>query len=467
MWQAMALQAGGILLGRRFTSALREMQRVQWLSTETLQERAETRLRDLLRHTAEHVPFYREVYRRLGVSPLDLRTISDLGQLPIVSKAIFRGRPLDDFLATNVPIHRRLEWTTSGSTGEPFKFYLDRRMMPVVFASHLFYDLWFGFGPFDRYIRIMAPPAEAPALPEDTPLTARARYAISARLQAKYETWTQKRFSMFDVDAARAEEIYRSIEDFRPKYILGYTSTLATIADELLRRNLILTRPLRAVLTIAETLTPERRRFIEEYFRAPIINRYGQREFKFWAAQSCAESPDRFHVNTELVIWEIVREDGTPAAPGELGHLVLTNLHNYVMPFIRYDTGDLAVAGTTLCPCGRGLPLVEQLEGRSQECVRTPTGKMINPVSLGQYLFVSHRYVDVIRHYQLIVESSDQMRLLVVPANGFDDGQCERLREDMARLLGKDIALTVQKVEEIPLEKSGKRPIIKLAPVAP
>jgi phenylacetate-coenzyme A ligase PaaK-like adenylate-forming protein len=460
--RSFTLRIGGKLVGSRFTDDLREMQRVQWLSPQELKARAEARLLRILCHAAEHVPFYREIYRSLGLLPSQLRTICDLRQLPIVGKSTFRERPLEHFLAANVPAHRRLEWTTSGSTGEPFKFYLDRRMMPLVFASHLFYDSWFGFGPFDRYIRIMTPPADRLPLPENTPLVTRLRYEINSHLPERYEALTQRRFSMFDVDAERAVEIYRVIETFRPKYILGYTSTLATIADKLLRHNLRLSRPLHGAVTIAETLTPERRRFIEQYFGAPIINRYGQRELKFWCAQSCLESPDRFHVNTELVVWEVVREDGTPTAPGELGRLVLTNLHNDAMPFIRYDTGDLAVAGMASCKCGRGFPLVEQLEGRSQECLRTSSGKMINPVSLGQYLFVTNNYVDAVRHYQLVVEAPDQVRLLVVPTGIFDEGWRDRLQKDMARLLGEDVRVSVDTVEEIPVENSGKRPIIKL-----
>ena len=333
--------------------------------------------------------------------------------------------------------------------------------MPIVFASHLFYDTWFSLNPFDRHVRIMAPAAAEPPLPENTPWMAWLRYKVNSRLQAAYDAKTQRRFSMFDLDGARAEEIHDCIETFRPRYVLGYTSTLSSIADDLLRRNLLLSRPLSGVITIAETLTPHRRQLIERYFGAPIINRYGLREFKFWCAQNCSESPNMFHVNTELVVWEIVRQDGTLASPGELGRVVLTNLHNYAMPFIRYDTGDLAVAGATSCACGRGFPLVEQLEGRSTECVHTQSGKMINPVSLGQYLFVSHDYVEVVRQYQLIVETPNRMRLLVVPSAAFADETRERLQQHMIELLGKDITLAVEIVDEIPLEKSGKRPIIK------
>ena len=148
---------------------------------------------------------------------------------------------------------------------------------------------------------------------------------------------------------------------------------------------------MRAVVTIAETLSPDRRRVIEEYSRAPIINRYGLREFGAWSGQTCSLSGEQIHVNTELVVAEILHQDGSPARPGETGRVVMTDLFNYAMPLIRYDTGDLAVAGSAGCACGRGFPLFGPIQGRSQECLSTPSGRLISPVVLGQYFICAQR----------------------------------------------------------------------------
>jgi phenylacetate-CoA ligase len=133
------------------------MERVEWLAPNELQARAEHRLAGLLRHTAEHVPFYRDFYRSRGLAVDALCTVSDLAQLPVISKTIYRERGMEAFCAENVPAYRRLERATSGSTGEPFRFCLDRTALPVIFASHLFYDSWCDLRPFDRYVRIIAP----------------------------------------------------------------------------------------------------------------------------------------------------------------------------------------------------------------------------------------------------------------------------------------------------------------------
>lgn len=460
---ALALAAAGLLVGRKLTATFGEMQCVQWLSTEELCARSATRLARLLQHTAENVPFYRDMYQRLGLAPHALRTIAELSHLPIINKTIYRQHPADAFYAVNIPAHLRLERATSGSTGEPFSFCLDRRVAPIIFASHLFYDSWFGLRPFDRYVRIIAPPAAAPPLISDTPVAFRFRQMLTSRLQRLYESWTQRKIAVWDVDGERAQAVWQCIEEFHPSFVMGYTSTLATIADVLLQRHLPLTRPLRGVIVIAETLSPPRRRLITQYFQAPIINRYGLREFGSWSAQNCSASPEHFHVNTELVVCEIIRADGTPAAPGETGRVVLTDLCNYVRPFIRYETGDLAVATSAdRCACGRGFPLIGPIEGRSQECLRTPSGKEISPAILGHYLFVYNHHLDTVRHYQLVQEAAGRARLLVVPAPGWDESKRQALQADLARLLGNEMDVAVETVNLIPLEKSGKRPIIKL-----
>ncbi|HKY41662.1 MAG TPA: hypothetical protein VJM50_01100 [Pyrinomonadaceae bacterium] len=437
------------------------MRRVQWLSPDELSLRNETRLGALLKHAAENVPFYRNFYQQHGLKPDALRTIKDLQALPVFTKSDYRKLEPETLCATNVPASRRIDRKTSGSTGEPFQFSLDRRAEPVIFASHLFYDSWHGLQPGDRYIRIVAPAAAEAPLASDASTGVRFRRVITSRLKNIYESWTQEKISLWEVNSAGAESIWRRIEAFQPRFVMGYTSTLAAIADELLHLNLRLSQPVRGVITMAETLTPNRRKLIEEYFGAPIINRYGLREFGSWSAQSCPESPDRFHLNTELVVCEILRADGSPSAAGETGRVVLTDLHNFARPFIRYDTGDMATAVSENCSCGRGFPLLGPIEGRSLECLRTPSGKELSPAILGHFLFVYNNHLESVRHYQLIQESANEARLLVVPSNNWDEHRREQIRIDLERLLDNEMIVSVEAVTEIPTEKSGKRPIIK------
>lgn len=448
-------------LGSRFADSFKEMRRIQWLPREELHVRSEKRLESLLKHAAENVPFYRDLYRRLGLKADELRTITDLQALPIFTKSDYRECDPGSLYEVNIEPSLRIERKTSGSTGQPFQFSLDRRALPIIFASHLFYDSWFGFQPFDRYVRIVAPAAPDALCPSDASVAVKLRWVATSRLKNLYESWTQEKISLWEVNFEGAETIWRRIEAFRPKFVMGYTSTLAAIADELLRRDLRLSRPIQGVIAIAETLTANRRRTIERYFCAPIINRYGLREFGSWSAQNCLESPDQFHINTELVVCEIVRPDGTLCSPGETGRLVLTDLHNFASPFIRYDTGDRALLSSENCSCGRGFPMLGPIEGRSLECLRTPAGREISPASLGHFLFVYNDHLEAVREYQLVQESSNRVNLLIVPGEEWNEQRRIRLNSDLKRLMGDEMEVDVQTINEIPPEKFGKRPIIK------
>jgi phenylacetate-CoA ligase len=412
----------------------REFNHAQWLGTAELRQRSESRLARLLHHAVQNVPFYRGL---------------DVSRPPVVDKSTYRSHAPEVFAASNLPEQRRIEKATSGSTGVPFRFAVDRATLPVAFASQLSYDSWIGLRPFDRCVRIVVPPP-ASAAPPQVPW-----------LQGIYERWTQKRISLWDIDAERAEDILQRIESFRPEFLFGYTSTLAALADILLTRGRRLSWPLRGVITTSETLSPLRKRLIAEYFQAPITNRYGLREFGWFAAQSCGVSPDRFHVNSDLAVCEILRPDGSPAEEGETGRIVLTDLWNYARPFIRYDTGDLAARLGGPCPCGRGFPLLGPIEGRSQECLTTTAGKVVSPALLAHYLFVHNGHGDAVRHYQIVQEEPQRVLLLVVPGDAWNECAADGLRNRMSQLLGQEMETHVQVIAEIPPERSGKRPIVK------
>lgn len=454
--------ATAALVGRGFGTALRDMQRAEWLPADALRARSEARLSVLLGHAARNVPFYRDAYRRLGLEWDSLRTVGDLAALPVMTKTDYRAETETRFLAENVTAHRRIDRRTSGSTGEPLRFVNDRDSLPVTIAGHVFYDRSAGIGPLDRWVSIDNSSRDQPRPPAGAPAGVRFRHSVSEGARRLYEELTQRRISVWEVDATRAAQIWRQIEAFRPNFVWGYTSTLAALADEWLRHDLRVGGTLRGVVTIAETLTADRRRLIERAFGAPITNRYGLLEFGTWSAQSCPVDPERLHLNTELVVGEVLDEGGTPVAPGETGRLVLTDLHNYARPFIRYFTGDLVVAGAGPCPCGRGFPLIGPLDGRAQETLRTPSGKVFSPVVLEVFLFRRKSYWDVLSHYQLVHEAPDRARMLVVPGPGFDEGLRERLRDDLVELLGDEVQVAVETVEAIPMSPSGKRAVIKV-----
>lgn len=455
-----ALACGRRLLGRRFAEAMAELREAERLPPDRLRARQNARLARIARHAAERVPFWRRVFGERGLAADAIRTVEDLSRLPVVDRDTLRGEPLEHWIADGVPPWRHLPYTTSGSTGDPLRFVLDRAATPIVFASHLYFDSWHGIAPFDRCLRVMGPPAPEPAISGGAPLGVRARARLASVLQRGYERLTQERLTTFEADP---ETIWRILATRRPDYVMGYTSTLATIATELARAGRSCPAPIRCVVTIAEPLTPERRAALESWFGCAIANRYGQRELKYWCAQSEPGDPCRFVVVPDLVVAEVLREDDTPAPPGEVGRLVLTGLHNEVMPFLRYDTRDLAALEPAPPDARRPFPVLSRLCGRSVEVLATPDGRYVDPTSLGHHLFVVHDHVDAVRAYQLVLEAGDLATLRVVPAIP-PGAWIERLHDDLQELLGPRMHCRVQPVAEIPLESSGKRPIIRLSP---
>lgn len=455
------LSVARTLVGRRFTAGLAELRATLTQSADELHARQEARIRAIVTHAIRSVPFWREAAHSLGMAAGDVRGRIDLVRLPIVDKAVFRSRPLEQFLAEGIPEHRRIPYRTSGSTGDPFAFVLDRKAMPVVFASHLFFDSIYGLDPFDRSLRIQGPPAAEPPLPAGTPWRARVRAALTRRMQAGYERTTMRRLATLE---ASPERVRALIEGFRPEYLLGYTSTLAVLAESFLQAGWRPPKPLRAVITIAETLTVERRTALEACFGAPIANRYGQREFKFWCAQSPPGDPTRFDVHPDLVVFETLRDDGRSCDEDECGRVVLTNLHNEVMPFLRYDTGDLATRREA-----RGeqrFPVMGRLDGRTQEILRLPNGVVLDATTVGHMLFVVRGHADTVRLYQVVQEAPDLLRLRLVPRAEHAEpartaALLARVRDDLTAIAGDGIRVLADAVTEIPLERSGKRPVLK------
>jgi phenylacetate-CoA ligase len=165
-------------------------------------------------------------------------------------------------------------------------------------------------------------------------------------------------------------------------------------------------------------------------------------------------------VNSERAIIRVVREDNTPAPPGEVGRVVVTDLANYVMPFINYEIGDWAVAGEP-CPCGRGFPTLMSLEGRLGEVLRTPTGRTILPIALCRFLNIRARAHPYLWEYQAVQTVPEHVAFKVVPSVLLTPDRMDWLRTELEGFLGPGVSVTVEPVDRIPVEASGKRLLVR------
>ena len=271
---------------------------------------------------------------------------------------------------------------------------------------------------------------------------------------------------LVDVTKVRieSEETVRAIARLRPSYIWGFASYVVSLAQFVQQADLRWTPPLKAVITTSETLSIQGRAAIEEAFGCPVFNRYGSRELGGNCAQSCAAGRG-LHFNSEAVFFEVVDGQDKWVKPGEVGRLVATDLLNYAVPFVRYYTGDIAAAGTE-CDCGRGLPLLDRIEGRETETIICPDGKVVSPTVLGLHLFINNDNAKAFSAYQLVKLSPGAARLLAVPVPGLNSQALRdarrQMQDNITELLG-GMDVEVEIVDEIPQTPSGKRAIIRNA----
>lgn len=436
---------------RRMWAEARWMRELQWHPRSELEARAFQRLHALLVHAAAHVPYYRDLVTRAGMTARDIRELSDLSRLPITSKADLRAVFPAGTTANNLPAERRRLMLTSGSTGLPFEFYWDRAAADVLLGAHLFSLEWARVGIWDPRIVIAVPSYFT------TNVAAPSRLHRLGRRLALGERSANLASDQLTTAVFRAA--VRRVARRGRYFIRGYPAAIARLARQLVEEDAPVPGSPAVVMTYSETLTPADAASIRQAFGCHVVNYYSSWEVP-QMAQTCPDNPAVLHVNSERVLLRVVRPDGTTASPGETGRVVVTDLANHVMPLINYSLGDQAVVSAP-CPCGRGFPTLASVEGRDTEIIGTPDGRQINGGILGHYLAFVVGVIPYVWEYQAVQTTPDAVTLRIVPTPRFTAALAKTLQGRLTTFLGPGLAVSLEVVDHIPVEPSGKRVIIK------
>lgn len=415
---------------------LRELEESQWLSPSQLRELQNEKLQRMIRHAYDTVPYYRELLDGCRLVPDDIRCIEDLPKLPILTKQTIKDNFPDKMRSSAYDPSRLIVGKSSGSTGEPLKYYLTATEKAFKWACLYRMWRWAGYDFGKRYVNFTV---IAQVAFRGVPFIEKIERSATRVLilQAK------------DMNAENVGDFARQIQDFHPVLIKGHPSTCYYMARYMADHDMKFTG-IDATICNGETLVTAVRELIEDRFGCGVWDTYGSEGIE----TACQCSPRRMHhISAEAVVAEVVDAQGKPVPLGTEGRLIVTALDKWAMPFIRYDTQDVASMTDKQCECGRGLPLLASVKGRMVDMGLSPSGKLLSVYAFTP-LFATTPGIDA---WQVVQESPSELSVRIVPAASFDAATVGVVEKSIRDYAGVDVDVKISMVDEIPLTPSGKR----------
>lgn len=417
-----------------------ELKKSQWLSPKEIRELQEKKLRHLITHAYSHVGYYRQLFDELGLKPDDISTVEDLRKLPFLNKATVRENLYFDLLSDNHDKKKILKISTSGSTGQPFICYADQHQLEMRWAATLRSMEWTGYRFGDRQMRLWHQTLGM---------------SFTQVFKERFDALLSRRVFVpaYQMTGGNILKFVKKIRRYKPVLIDGYAESFNFLSAYIKEHGLPDINPPKGIISSAQSLPDQSRTIIEKTFQTKVFDKYGSREFSGIAYES--DGHDGHLIVAENYIVEIIK-DGRPALPGEVGEVIITDLNNYCMPFLRYRVGDLAVAmdNTIPSPCGRGLPRIGKIEGRVQAIIVGTNGNHV-PGTFFAHLFKD--YDHAIRQYKVIQEERGRIKLQIVKALRFEDATFKKITDVLYEFLGKDMKIDIEFHESIPMVRTGKQ----------
>ena len=400
-------------------------------------------LKTLFRYAASRVPFYRDRFARAGVDPRGEVTLDVLRRLPILTRTEFQEA--GDSIKTTAlpPAHGKVSKVmTSGTTGRAVTLYKTELMARFWDAFVLRDVLWHKPDLSLNLAAIRWRDKSIAMAPEG--MTGR---SWGTAVGSVYATGPSALLNIASELNAQANWLLRQ----DPAYLLTYPSNLMALARHFVAKGYQLSR-LRGVFTLSEVVTEELRRVCREVFGVKIMDSYTCEEAGYLALQ-CPER-EHYHVQSENVLLEVVDDDGQACRPGESGRILITSLHNFAVPMIRYELGDYAELGQA-CPCGRSLPVLSRILGRKRNRLILPNGESQFPY-LGEFEDYTAITGGGSKEFQFIQHSVDHVEMMMVRDDHLSKEQEEKLRALIVRNFGHPFRITLSYPEAIPRSGRGK-----------
>lgn len=433
-WPGLPDGGGAIILSLMF-----QLGQSQWWPPEVLLKSQFSQLELLLRHAARWVPHYRQDFADRGFDPAQPLTAARWAELPVLTRPKLQGS-FEGLRAEQVPkAHGRTSQVfTSGSTATPVKV-LGTELSGLFWRANTLRDhLWHQRNLSAKLAVIRVTKSNDAPYPHG--------------LEA--DSWGPSSGAVFRTGPAARLDITASIQEQaewlgrqNPDYLLSLPSNLMALAEYCSQQGIRFPR-LKQVLSIAELLFPEARAACGEAWGVPVTETYSAQEVGYIAVQ-CPES-ELLHVQAEDILVEVLDDDGRPCEPGAVGRVVVTPLHNFAMPLVRYEVGDLAEVGEP-CPCGRGLLTLSRVLGRTRDRITLPDGRLLVPFFPGILGGFDH-----LKQFQVVRRAPERLEMKLVAERELTEAEAAELRRRVRERIRYPFEVGFTYHDEIPRSAGGK-----------
>lgn len=421
------------LKGHSTVAVHKNLERSQWMDQASINEQQLIRCKNYLGHISQTVPYYKKLFSEIGFLPDRLSCLEDLQKLPFLTKPVIREN-IEELKASDAQGLAR--FNTGGSSGEPLIFYIGKERVSHDVAAKWRATRWWDVDIGDAEIVIWGSPIELSA--QDRVKQIRDQILRTRLLQA------------FEMSDEKLDSFLSVIRSRKPRMLFGYPSALSHIARYAEKQGKRMDKlGIRVAFVTSERLYDNQREDIQRVFGCKVANGYGGRDAGF-IAHECPEGS--MHITAEDIIVEIVDGDGNVLPHGEAGEIVTTHLATKDFPFVRYKTGDIGVLSEETCACGRGLPILGEIQGRTTDFIVASDGTVIHGLALIYIL----RDVAEIQSFQIVQESIELIRIAIVADASFNEVVAAKITQGFHDRLGPSVTVVIEKVEAIMPERSGK-----------
>jgi phenylacetate-CoA ligase len=423
--------------GDKRLQRLSELEKSQYFNQQDLQKLQLKRLQKLVRYAYENTDYYRNIMDQSGVSPDDIKQLSDIEKLPILTKQLIQENT-ESMISKK---HRKgdlIKDSSGGSTGEPTIYYKDLERHNLRRADQIRHDRWTGWDLGKRKALIWGAQRDLKAV-----------QSFRENILATYLD-RQWELDAFEMSNSEMKSFTRQLEKLQPSMILGYANALELYANYLLEQEPNHKIKIDGIVSSAETLTEEKRSTIEKAFGCKVLNRYGSREVGLIASE--CKSQNGLHINAENILLELVDDKGHAVSKGN-GDILITDYWNFGMPLIRYKLGDVGTVSETNCDCGRTLPLLGSVAGRSGDFFVNQEGGKIH----GEYF--THLFYELpqVKQFQMIQESLELVNLIIVETSEQSDKRyLDPVISKTQEMLGSNVQVDIQYAQQIKPTSTGK-----------